>query len=173
MSHFFETVQRFRNHLVHIAHDADIDPPENGGVAVVVDGQLGARFLDPFDKFCGSGDAAEKDQLGGNPLSGLADLALVGNNFGVHHRPRSPDGGSDPIGEVFYLFEIFDRPQPFSDSDDGFGFTDIDGSGIGLLKACKPYGKGVPISGRIDLDFYGFTDVIEQFFRRLDQGICV
>ena len=70
--------------LEQVAHQADVGHLEDRRLAILVDGDDGARVLDARQVLDGTGDADRHVQLRRDDLAGLPDLHLVGRVAGVH-----------------------------------------------------------------------------------------
>src|SRR5262252_848953 len=101
----------FRDDLEQVPDQADIRHLENRRLAVLVDGDDGARVLDAGEVLDGARDADRYIQLRRNDFAGLPDLHLVGRIAGVDGRTGSANRSAELVRKAVENLEALGAAQ--------------------------------------------------------------
>ena len=107
-----------RQHLLHVADDAEVGELEDRGVPVLVDRDDRSGALHPDLVLDRPGDPDGDVELRRNRLPGLPDLRGVRVPACVDHRAGRGDGAAERLGEALAELEALRAPRPAAAGDD-------------------------------------------------------
>ena len=93
-------LDQLRQHLVHVADDAEVGDREDRRLLVLVDGDDVLRALHAHHVLGGAGDAGGDVDGRLHDLAGLADLVAVGHPAGVDDGPRRAGRALQQLGQL-------------------------------------------------------------------------
>src|SRR5437588_6735020 len=113
------------HHLVHVSDYAQVGDGEDGGLAVLVDGDDVLGSLHPHHVLGGAGDAAGDVHGGFDGFAGLADLVGVGDPAGVDDGARGPGRGPQELGQLLDHLVLGGLPEAPAPGDDDGGLVQL------------------------------------------------
>src|SRR6478735_3177396 len=120
-----ERGEELREHLVDVAHDAEVGDAEDRGFLVLVDRDDVLRALHAHHVLRRTGDAGGDVDGRLDDLAGLADLVAVRNPTGVDDRARCTRGALQGLGELFDQLELGGLAESTATGNDHGRFVEL------------------------------------------------